>query len=851
MATNLAVSTNFGSLSTYVYPTGYDPTKLGLGPLMMQANDAGNEGKWVGPTPTNVARPFENGLALSMKFPDAINITSASNNNRYDWILVTEITVGAATRKFELFQFDRQARVNPWSSFGAITATPPGGNTYVVTSLALSYAQYTSANNSAAPSTVAINNGSTTLTGTSASWTTDRIFVGSRIGIGTTDPALVTTWYTISAVSVDNTTLTLQQAYQGVNCTGQPYIIEDLRILFTATATTTSNAGLYMVAGLSLADFSNAATVIPAATNVDKIKATYWLSDGFATNNANCQAYGGIVLDTRTTWISQLAYCCNMPALSSQFQVNNFRAAMTLGGTTSGRDAAGPGAGSTWLYNTGQQAVTGAVSQTHNLTLCTPGAGGGPRSGQKTLFWVTVSRIYSAVVSNIVSASVTFQSGAMVEIPPGSTTTFAATGALASIAYDSLADRFLVLSSGATSLRSYYTMYREDAGQMDRIILADMKQINQSIMDATAAIYPVTSLLPVTATCKNGMTYLITTGTALATNDFLYNIPYAADWEYSGLSASGLGTTTNCCVVTPAMSTSQFASFIAGYFNQVGVLGGPTNPTLGRTGTNLGMEPGAVRMYYRTNIGSAGVVDNGGTWNLLDYSGLMSLPPSSQVQARLEFRICNTSILPRVTRVCFEGAGSVSTNNFQFSQSLTVLASKQFAFRQSAAFGVTTPLFMRIYDAVTNALLVSDSTASSTGKWEYSTNSGGAWTVFASLGSGATVTFTAAGGTITVVDASPVAGGSGYPASATINLVVGGGVYGIVQGTTDGSGIITSFSTTPIAGGTGYTSAVGASTSSACPWHVNWEFANQTTYLRYTPYSIADNIDAMPVLSVS
>jgi hypothetical protein len=850
MATNLAVSTAFGSLSTYVYPTGYDPTKLGLGPLMIQANDSGNEGKWVGPIPTNVARPFENGLAISMKFPDAINITSASNNNRYDWVLVTEITAAAATRKFELFQFDRQARTNAWSSFGGITATPPGGNTYLVTGLGLVYAQYTSANNTTAPSTVAINNGSTTLTGTSTSWQADRIFIGSRIGIGTTDPALVTTWYTISAVGSD-ATITLQQAYQGVNTSGQPYIIEDLRILFTATATTASNAGLYMVAGLNLSDFSNAATVIPAATNVDKIQATYWLSDGFATNNANCQAYGGIVYDTRTSWTSQLAYCCNMPALRSQFQVNNFRAAMTLGGTTSGRDAAGPGAGSTWLYNTGQQAVTGAVSQTHNLVLCTPGAGGGPRSGQKTLFWVTVSRIYSAVVANIVSASVTFQSGAMVEIPPGSVTTFAATGVLASIAYDSLSDRFLVLSSGATGLRSYYTAYREDAGQMDRIILADMKQINQSIMDATAAIYPVTSLLPVTGICKNGMTYLITTGTALATNNFLYNIPYAADWEYAGLSPSALGTTSNCCVVTPAMDTSQFSSFVAGYFNSVGVLGGPTNPSLGRTGTNLGMEPGAVRMYYRTNVGSAGVVDNGGTWTLLDYAGLMLLPPSSQVQARLEFRICNTSVVPRVTRVCFEGAGSVSTNNFQFSQSLTLLASKQFAFRQSAAFGVNTPLFMRVYDAVTNALLVSDSTASSTGKWEYSTNSGVAWVVFASLGNGATVTYTAVGGTITAVNTTPVGGGTGYPASSTVNLVVTGGTYGIVQGTTNGGGVITAFSATPVAGGTGYTSAIGATTSPACPWNTNWDMTNQTTYLRYTPYSIADNIDAMPVLSVS
>jgi hypothetical protein len=299
------------------------------------------------------------------------------------------------------------------------------------------------------------------------------------------------------------------------------------------------------------------------------------------------------------------------------------------------------------------------------------------------------------------------------------------------------------------------------------------------------------------------------------------------------------------------LDSSQFASFVAGYVNEIGVIGGPNNPTLGRTGTNLGAETGAVRMWYRTNVGSIGSVDNGGTWIPLDYSGLMSIPAAPQIQARLEFRILNSSIPNRVTRVCFEGAGSASTSKFQFSQSLTVLATKKFAFRQSAAFGANTPLFMRIYDAVTNALLVSDSTASSTGRWEYSTNGGGAWTTFASLGSGATVTFTAAGGVITAVNTTPVAGGTGYPASSTVDLVVGGGTYGIVQGTTNGSGVITAFSATPVVGGSGYTSAVGASTSPACPWHTVWDFTNQTTYLMYTPYSIADNIDAMPVVSIT
>ena len=49
MAVDLCVSQGFGSLTSYVYPGGYNQSQLGLGPCMIQANNTGNEGKWVGP----------------------------------------------------------------------------------------------------------------------------------------------------------------------------------------------------------------------------------------------------------------------------------------------------------------------------------------------------------------------------------------------------------------------------------------------------------------------------------------------------------------------------------------------------------------------------------------------------------------------------------------------------------------------------------------------------------------------------------------------------------------------------------------------------------------------------------
>jgi hypothetical protein len=835
LTTNLAVSTSFGSLPTYVYPGGYDSTKLGLGPMMLQANDTGNEGKWVGPIPTNVMRPVETNAAMPTLYIEAVNY-----NSTYDWVICGDGAAVATSRRFCLFTFNKTVTTNPWAFVGVITVTM-GNNAGNVTHRGhvVSYEKYTTG-------TVYIANGATTLYGVGSLWTDERMYYGCRIGIGSSDPALITTWYEISSIA-SNTQMTLTQAYTGSTILvggAVPYVIEDFRILFAATNATVANGGAFMVCGLRPEIFlpNATGTTVAAATTTDKLRATYWLSDGTAASQATNQTLGGIALDAKVDWTHQNCYSCDMTAGLSRIQVNNFRAAPTS--LVAGRDQSVSG-NNQWVLNTGLQAVTGTVSLNNNLVLATPTTGGGPRNGKKSLFWVTTTRIYSAEVMNLTSGSTSFQSGCAVEFPPGTTTTYAVTGALNSISYDAVSDRFLVQSTGATANRSYWTQYREDVGQWDRWIFQDTRQLNQATEDPTAAIIPTTLTSAAITTCSHsGNTYMTTPGLTAILN-WIFNCPYAADWEHASY--------TNCCVVTPAMDCSQFTSFIAGYCNEIGVIGGPYNPTLGRTGTNLGAEPGAVRMYYRTS----GISDNSGTWTLLDYSGNMAgVGAATQVQARLEFRIINSSFPPRITRVCFEGTGSASTNNFQFSQKNTTLASKQFAFRQAAAFNANTPLYMRIYDAVLNSLLVTDNTTTPTGVWKYSTDGGSNWIVFACQGSGATVTFTVSGGGLNVVTTTPAAGGTGYPASSTVNLLVtgGSGTYGIVQGTTDGSGVITAFSATPVMVGSGYSGTTGAATSADMPWMDGtggWDFNNTTTYLMYIPASIADNVDAMPILGTS
>lgn len=715
MAINLVASTNFGSLSTYVYPGGYDQTKLGLGPAMMQANDAGNEGKWVGPIPVAVARPLETAALIPAVMPSAVSFSST-----YDYIVFADGAAAANTRRFQLWKLNRAVTTNQWSFSGYITCSIPFGgtqNTYLNRGHGVVYEKYTAG-------TVSITNGTAALVGISSTWTTDRVFFGSRIGFGSKDPALIVNWYEISTVG-SNTTITLTQNYglngEIGNLSGVDYVIEDLRIVFAMTnASTVTNSGVFMAAGLRWELFAPGGTAIPAATNVDKIRAVYWLSDGLAATNTVNSSYGGIAIDDKTDWINQKYYALDCATGTSRFQVGNFRGPMTL---ASGRTSTS----TTFLYNTGQQAVSGTVSQnSDNLVMATPNHG--PRIGVKSLFWVTATRIYSAAVSGVTVGSVLFQSGSTAEYPPGTTSTYPATSALSSIDYVPLSDCFFVSTSGASAFRHYWTQYKEDSSQFDRIILIDTKQTNQSTINANTPILPALLSLPISNCCLNGLTYLVTHGVTAITN-FIYNIPFSADWDYAAAS--------NSRVVLPVMTLTGFVSFVAGYANRIGVIGSRA----GGGANNLGVEPGAVRLYYRTT----GISDNSGSWNLLDDSGDMSgVASASTIQGMLEFRTLTALGVPgRVTRVGFEGGGAID-EHFQFSQNLSNSTTKTFAFRHSTAFGGTVPtLYIRLYDAMAGTLLLGpDNTASPTlGAWGKTTNGGGAWGSYTTADKGNDTTY--------------------------------------------------------------------------------------------------------------
>ena len=233
MGTQAVSLSNWQSLLTYALPGGgYDPTKLGLGSLMVRRADAGNTGKWIGPSPIVVARPYEQSLSIPPNWLQVIRWSPTK-----DWVFYGDNATAAATRRIGMYVFDRSTQQFAWQ--GALVLTFPTATNHSLRSLRVTYDKHTAG-------TVAVSG--TAVTGTGTAWLTDGACVGNRIGFGSTDPTQITAWYEITAIA-SNTSMTLDIS-PGTLAAGTPYVIEDLRVVTATTNATTTNGGLFVTKGL-------------------------------------------------------------------------------------------------------------------------------------------------------------------------------------------------------------------------------------------------------------------------------------------------------------------------------------------------------------------------------------------------------------------------------------------------------------------------------------------------------------------------------------------------------------------------------------------------------------------------
>jgi hypothetical protein len=658
----------------------YDSTKTNLGTLIKQYNLGANPtDKFAGPAVIGLARPNEQSTAIPGVFPHVLTYDSTT-----DWVFLADNAAAAATRRIILYEYNKTTSVFNWKGF--ITLTYPAATAHTIRGFRMIREFYTTG-------TVGVSG--TAVTGSGASWLSDRMSVGCRIGFGSTNPTAITTWYEISAIGGENSITLTSSA--GTISSGTPYVIEDLMCLTSTTNATATNGGLFVTKGLRYENFTTSGTTISAATTVDNIRAVYWLADASTVTNTTA---AGCAMEPRASWTLQNAYVLNVTGAACY--VYNFRAALTL---TAGKDT------TTNTIKTGNQVLTGTLSQVQNGRIIT--LSHGPGSGVLSLYFATTTRIYRAAISNITNGNTTWTSDVMVEVPPGSASTFAASAVMSTVDYASDLDRLIIMTTGATSARSYVTQYNTTSAQFDLIFLSDDKQLDQSLADANEIPHPSIQALGFSV-WYNGGTLYMARGSAASTSNQIYTIPLGAHWSFA--------STTNQVLITPALSTSSATKLYRVYVNEVKRLGSDY----------ITKNPEPFKVYARTS----GISDNTGAWTLLDDSGtLTSIAASTDIQFKFEFRIIGESCIPaRIMGLTVVYEDDMTDSHYQPSVANSSITGNTFAWRQATSWSGTIPnLRIRLYNAVTGVPIIDDTvTASAYGTWQYSSNNGGSWNAWSS-----------------------------------------------------------------------------------------------------------------------
>lgn len=654
--------------------SSYDSTKTNLGTLIKQYTGASAGDKFAGPAKIGMARPMEQSTTIPGIYPFVYRF-----NNTIDYVFLVDNATAAATRRIILYEYNRETSVFNWKGF--ITLTYPIATVgHTIKGMRISRELYTTG-------TVGVSG--TAVTGTSTTWSTDRMSVGCRIGFGSTDPSQISTWYEISAVGSD-TSITLTSS-AGTISAGTSYVIEDIIIITATSNTTLANGGLFVAKGIRPELFISTGTTIPAGVSTDNIRAVYWLADAaVVTNTIAC----GSAMGTRTSWIDQNVYV--LDGTGPKVYVYNFRKALTL---ASGKDT------TTLVIKTGNQAVTGTIAQTNNGRVGT--LSHGPGSGVESLYFVTTTRCYRAALSNITNTSTTWQSDAMVEVPPGGTTTYLASSLLTSVEISSGIDRLVITTTGVGGVRSYVTQYNTSSNPFDHIFLVDDKQEDQTTSDSGGVMHPSIQASAFSVWSEDGVLYLARTGTTAALNQ-IYTLPIGAHQTYA--------IANNEMLITPSFDISDSNNLYNVYVNNV--------PKLGTDTFSLPTEP--YKIYYRTS----GITDNSGTWNLLDDNGDLSGVSGTEIQFGFTFKILGTTCVPsRIIGLSLVYEDTTNDGHYTPSVANSNISSRIFAYRQAVSFGSNIPTMrIQLTNAVTNASLIDDDSISNAyGTFEYSSNNGSTW----------------------------------------------------------------------------------------------------------------------------
>jgi len=665
-----AINYNFSGIMNPI--TSYNPNLLNVGTIIRRYTGNNPEDNYIAPTNIGLARPMEASTAIPSIYPHVHVI-----DENLDYIFLCDNAAAAVNRRIVLYEHNKLTSEFTWKGF--ITITYPIAGNKLIRGFRVAREFYTEG-------TVSVSG--TTVTGVGTLWNDSRLSVGSRIGFGSTDPTQITTWHEITNIS-SNTNITIDSSATFSSDT--PYVIEDLMVITSVTNATLTNGGLFVTKGLRPELFTPSGTTIDAATTVDRQRAVYWLADAATVTNTTA---AGAAIENRTSWTEHNVYVLNVTG--ARIFKYNIRAALTV---ASGRS------NDAYVLETGNQVVTGTMSQANNGRITI--AGHGPGEGILSLYFVTTTRIYRCAVSGITAASTTWQSDAMVETPPGGANTYPLTNAFSSIEYSSIIDRFFIMTTGTAGARSYCTRYQTVANQFDHIFLIDSKQLDQSLADLNSVPHPVILALHFSTWIEGRFLYLARIGTT-AVNNQLYSLPLAAHQTYA--------FDTDQYIITPKFDISGANKLYTLYVNNIERLGSDT--------FSLQTEP--YRTYYRTS----GIADDSGTWTLLNDRKDLSGISGNDIQFAFTFKIMGTTCIPaRLTGLSVVYEDLSTDSHYNPSLNLSSLTNRIFAYRQSEDWGGNIPpLKIKLTNADTNVSILDDNTISQySGIFEYSNDNGSSW----------------------------------------------------------------------------------------------------------------------------
>lgn len=670
-----------GTYSQVAIGGTYDATKINRGKHTGQFNlGSGEVDKFIGPAPLGVANLAESSLAIPSYFVHPIKIT-----DDLFWVFGADGASAAATRRVQLWTW--VPSTNTYTLVGAVTLTFPTATTHTVRGFRVILENYTTG-------TVAVSG--TGVTGTSTVWGTG-LSVGSRIGFGSTDPNQITTWYAISAIGSDSSITLTSSA--GTIAAGTAYVIQDLMLVHANTNATATNGGLFITKGLQWADFQNPATAIPAATTVDKIKATYWLKDAATITNT---VIGGCALGDRSSWTEQYVYSPNGAASALVLYRYNIRAPLTAlsagAQTLTGSD----------MVITGTQTVTGTLSQANNGRVAT--LAHGTASGVPSLFLFTTTRILRAPLSAITSASTTFVTDSMSEVTPGSANTNVATGGFFSLDVAGSLDKLVIAAAGSSGT-VYVTDYYTGGQQMDRRAGCQTSQTPSALRDTDSPlfIHYVGTNVPF-VWVEDGWLFWVYTQTTTTTTNALTAYPLAADWEYQ----ADVNNRIICPKIALGATPDKLYRVLANCMENLG-------------DATMGVTPDAFKIQYRTS----GIDDNSGAWTDAPQTGdLSGVLPAANIQFAFQFRTAGVIMLPaRILSLAlvYETADELPSQ-YRWNFGDFDGSNGTFAWIQAALFGASlTTHTIDIYRADTNALVLTQASSGSTnGNFQYW--NGTAWT---------------------------------------------------------------------------------------------------------------------------